>query len=356
MSINRNNYEAFFLDYRENNLTPEQVAELVIFLEQNPDLKEEFESFETIQMVPDKNIRFEVKESLKKNNLIPTDNIGAGNYDTYMVADLEGDLSEEESLELKAFISLNPKTKLEYNIFRSTFLKPEKAIQFKDKEQLKKSGLFVLYRTQLYYTAAIAASITILLGVYFGFVRKPDEQKVIMSVEKQGITPITNDVDTLQIPSMQPDQQKVLNFADQNQNQVKIVKTEITPGTKLYVNFRMASITSSEVRPVQTNDFSFLEIRNNETVLAKALENSPHPDAEQKSFISRFIGGLAGKVIKVGNPRRKSFLEYTIEGYNLMADKNVMLEKEVDKTGKVIAYSLNGENISFSRNKNIVNE
>ena len=66
MTINRNNYEAFFLDYRENNLTPEQVAELLIFLEQYPDLKEEFESFETIQMAPDKNIRFEVKESLKK--------------------------------------------------------------------------------------------------------------------------------------------------------------------------------------------------------------------------------------------------------------------------------------------------
>jgi hypothetical protein len=54
----------------------------------------------------------------------------------------------------------------------------------------------------------------------------------------------------------------------------------------------------------------------------------------------------------VEKPERKSFLEYTIEGYNLMADKNVTLEKEVDESGRVIAYSLDGENLSFFRNRN----
>ena len=42
-NINRNNYEAFLLDYVEQNLTAELVAELMLFLEQNPDLKAELE-------------------------------------------------------------------------------------------------------------------------------------------------------------------------------------------------------------------------------------------------------------------------------------------------------------------------
>ena len=62
--INKNNYEAFFLDYYEGNLTTEQVAELLLFIEQHPEHKEEFESFENISLVPEKN-SFSVKSSLK---------------------------------------------------------------------------------------------------------------------------------------------------------------------------------------------------------------------------------------------------------------------------------------------------
>jgi hypothetical protein len=54
--------------------------------------------------------------------------------------------------------------------------------------------------------------------------------------------------------------------------------------------------------------------------------------------------------------RLKTFVVYTIEGYNLMADKEVSREKEVDENGKVIAYVLNGESILISRNKNLTKE
>lgn len=45
MNINRNNCEAFFLDYYEGNLSEGQVAEMFAFLKANPDLREIFESF-----------------------------------------------------------------------------------------------------------------------------------------------------------------------------------------------------------------------------------------------------------------------------------------------------------------------
>ena len=43
--LSRSNYEIYFLDYYEGNLTESQRRELMSFLEQNPDLKEEFDSF-----------------------------------------------------------------------------------------------------------------------------------------------------------------------------------------------------------------------------------------------------------------------------------------------------------------------
>ena len=46
--INRNNYESYFLDFLEGNITPEDSEQLKFFLEANEDLKEELYSFESI--------------------------------------------------------------------------------------------------------------------------------------------------------------------------------------------------------------------------------------------------------------------------------------------------------------------
>ncbi len=66
MEINKNNYEAFFLDYYDGNLPAEQVAVLLLFVEQHPELKEEFESFENITLEDLPSIGFDNKSSLKK--------------------------------------------------------------------------------------------------------------------------------------------------------------------------------------------------------------------------------------------------------------------------------------------------
>lgn len=352
MSINRNNYEAFFLDYRENNLTPEQVAELLVFLEQNPDLNDEFESFDTIQMVPDKNIRFELKESLKKRALIPTENIDSSNYEEFIVADLEGDLSDNERLELKTFSELNPKSKLEYNVFRSVYLKPDPAILMKDRETLKKTGLFVLYRTQMYYSVAVAASVIILLGVYFGFLKQPDEQKVITSVETQEATPVKKDAKTLPVSPLNTPLHKEDDLLAQHPEQVKVMNSEIEQITRLSVNFRMSVLPGKNIKTVNSNSLAFADFRKDEPLLStEAFDTPSSKTGKQNSFVSRFVTGLAGKVIKTDNLKGKSFLDYTIDGYNLMADKDVTLEKKVDETGKVIAYSVDGENLSFFKNR-----
>jgi hypothetical protein len=354
MSINRNNYEAYFLDYRENNLNPEQVAELLIFLEENPDLKEEFESFEDIVLAPDPNIILSKKESLKKNEFIPTDNISQRNYNDFMIADLEGDLNEDESLELKAFISLNPKTKLEYNFYRSTFLKPDKSIQFFRKDKLKKTGLFVVYKTQAVYALAVAASIIILLGVYFNFPDQPAKREFTNTINKltpksvyTGASVFNADNETQPMQQIEyrftkaPEPLTAGKFESREKNNL--------PEISHLKSMQIASV-SMVGKPEHQN--MELQLRINESSLMAITESATTTETQpQKSFVSRFVSGLAGKVIKTDNLKGKSFLDFTIEGYNLMADKNVTLEKEVDETGRVIAYSVDGQNLSFFRNK-----
>lgn len=353
MDINRNNYEAYFLDYRENNLSAGQVAELMIFLEENPDLKASFEAYENIELEADNSIKFAAKENLKKSHLIPTDNINESNYEEVMVAKLEGDLSDEEKIELKAFMELNPIVKLEYNLYRSTFLTPDPNIFYPNKESLKKKGLFVIYRTQLVYGLSIAASVIILLGVYLGFLKQPQEQSTESRMSN------LNEIKIIQ-HDIRITESTITEISQRNNHSAE--ESAIPGNAKGMTNtenrITLAGMNSQQIKAInipenETGYERFIYSRqtaSDELVAAslEELENNKNQKPE-KSFIRRFITGITKKFIDVEKPQNKSFLEYTIDGYNFMADRDVTVDKELDDNGKVIAYKVNGENISLSR-------
>ena len=358
MNINRKNYEAYFLDYRENNLSTEQVAELMIFLEENPDLKVEFDSFETFTLQPDGNIAYSKKETLKKTTVTSTNNIDSDNYEEKLVANLEGDISEEERKELAAFMELNPRVKLESNLYRSTILQPDLNIAYPNKESLKKKGVFVLYRTQMIYGLSIAASIIILLGFYFGFLNQPTENNRLSDLNK--------------IEIIQPDiffpEISITAIEQKNNFSTKSVSNQTITGTNINEReyFVITGMERQSVEAIYLNSKdqifeSYIESRQTPTNNFEIAGNTDPVIIEgskpRKSFFKRFIAGMTNKLIDVDRPEKKSFLEYTIDGYNFMADKEVAVDKEVDENGNVVAYKVNGENISLGRsNRNGTNE
>ena len=66
MKITRDNYEPFFLDYLEGNLDENKIDQFLDFLEKNPDLKEELQLFEHVNL-PEEHFDFSGKESLYKS-------------------------------------------------------------------------------------------------------------------------------------------------------------------------------------------------------------------------------------------------------------------------------------------------
>lgn len=169
MKIDRLNYEAYFLDFHEGNLSEGLTRELFSFLNNNPDLKEEFESFEMISVVPpDK--KFFDKDSLKK------DTITTSNYNTWFAGYIENDLSSEQKKEVEAFVEKNHSLKTELEIFKQTKLVPDHQILFEDKKQLKHGGKVIVFTPQV-YRLAVAASVVLLLLTYF-FFRNTDMKEV----------------------------------------------------------------------------------------------------------------------------------------------------------------------------------
>jgi len=167
--INELNYAEFFVGEVEGDLTKEQSELLSAFIEKNPFLKKEFDLFLKTKITPDRSIEFTGKESLKKSVIIPFGNINENNYTELFIAASEGDASLALLSDLKEFLALNPGLNKEYNLFKASKITPDTSIIFDRKEQLKHAtGTRKLFSpVKLYYALSIAASIILILAVYF---------------------------------------------------------------------------------------------------------------------------------------------------------------------------------------------
>jgi len=170
-SINEKNYEDFFIADIEGELTKEQKNELTLFIEKNPQLKKELELFHKTKNTPDDSIKFPAKEILKKNEIIPVGSVNDKNYAEYFIAAMENDLKLDQLNDLKVFLNKNPQLLKESNLFGQTRLAVDTAIFFNRKQQLKQPVIpakaFTLKKT--YYPVSIAASVIILIAIYFLF-------------------------------------------------------------------------------------------------------------------------------------------------------------------------------------------
>lgn len=152
--INRNNAEAWFLDYYEGRLSKEGVEELFAFLVLNPDLREVFDSYDAVAFSPDSKVTFDLKDVLKKQ-APPADGISGSNYEEFMVGAVEGTLNANEQQLLDTFLAQHPDKRKELELLRRAILEPEENIVFEGKDALKKSALVTEENFAEYAVAAI---------------------------------------------------------------------------------------------------------------------------------------------------------------------------------------------------------
>ena len=158
--IDITNYEAFWLDYIEGNLSKEDESQLFCFLELNPELKKELD--DDLPILEEESIHFKDKEllyrSFSKNSSLKDKEI-----DGVMIAHVEGLLTEDESTELKAESKKLEWVKKDLKYFEATRLSPDLSIKFNEKSKLKKEGRVIpmVARWSVGAAAAIALMITV---------------------------------------------------------------------------------------------------------------------------------------------------------------------------------------------------
>lgn len=161
MEINKNNYEAILIDYLDGNLNKQEEAMLLLFLENNPAINEEFSLLKESNLsIPEEPVFTFNKETLKK----PV-HINVNDYHHTIISHIEGDLNPKEELQLLHDVAAYPELKKEYDLFAKTKLDPADKLVFQNKESLKRKSARII---PLYFKVASIAAV--LIAIFFLFV------------------------------------------------------------------------------------------------------------------------------------------------------------------------------------------
>ena len=163
MKPNRSNYEIWFTDFLDGNLSEIQVEELKVFLKENPDLKEELNGLTMVTLNPS-DFTFSGKNMLGKS----PESLSEEQFEYLCIASLENDLTPGQKSEMNEIINRDEMKRKSFERIQKLKLKPSQ-VTFKRKSIVKKltAGQKILRWSFAGLTAA--ATIAILISLYLFF-------------------------------------------------------------------------------------------------------------------------------------------------------------------------------------------
>jgi len=462
MKINRDNYEAYFLDYFEGQLSPEMVQEVLLFVELNPDLKNIFTDFEAVTLTGEDDIVFENKAGLKKNQVfatsqindsnyeefligeteglldtnqlsaldefisinpqfendrrlfslahlttdsevvfeakeslkqkaIPVGAITADTYETFFARELEGDLNADEKLQLTGFMEYNPQLEQERRLYKHTILAPDTEIVFGNKNLLRQSVTPV--RRIVYYALSAAASLALIMSVYFLLDRNDIPQNIAqqdnqINATEQTVSPPVTTVPDTQIAFTDSKPKANTSTSDQSSDYTKTNlqtgSNEVVPVNGNEINTEIAATLRQSVEPLQSKsahtvstrqyvDPQFTFIRTSQMYMNDNLEfyynlklaeqiEYASLNTKDKNPAKTIWNAATGKAEDLFALNRKTpdreekknvtlwtFAELGVQTYNTFTSRDVELKLRKDEEGKVVAYGLQGGIMDFEK-------
>jgi hypothetical protein len=131
--IDFTNYEAWLLDYAEGNLSAENTAELLLFLEQHPELKIDVEGLMEFTLPAEEPLKVDFKSSLLKDEADVKEH-----FEHLCLAFYDKSISSEEKNELDFILQQKPHWEMEFKAFGFTYFQSEPEIEYTAKASLKK--------------------------------------------------------------------------------------------------------------------------------------------------------------------------------------------------------------------------
>jgi hypothetical protein len=134
-TINRNNYEEYFLLYTDDELSAAEKRAVEEFVEQHPDLKIELEMLQQ-SVLHAEPVVFHDKDVLLKNS---SQLINETNYQEYFVLYGDDELNNEQKDSVEQFVYRNPAHQVEFELIQKARLQADRHVIFPDKTSLYRS-------------------------------------------------------------------------------------------------------------------------------------------------------------------------------------------------------------------------
>lgn len=281
MEIDNNNYEEYFLLYADKELSESERKEVEVFVQQHPELKEEFEMILMTINVPEEEVSLADKSFLKKNQQKCL--IDKNNYEEIFVLYHDNELTFEEKKEVEAFLRNFPEYFSAFEIIGKAKLTAEIEIFFPQKQSLyrkeKDRKIAPLYILK-YVAAASFAGFAIWFSVSY-FNQSANERSVAIKTTLPADAVSNNsNAATMDIG---PKELKKDDDSEARQNSVNYVKNDLTSGSVAKKNAvkNKATLNTKNTRSMER----FIPIKNNaqkEMIASKALINDiPEPLARK---------------------------------------------------------------------------
>lgn len=250
MQIDRSNYEIWIIDWLDGNLSDHQAEELKMFLDENPDIREEFEELSPFRLKPLQE-SFLNKSVLKKG----ASDLSVSQFEYLCAAYLEDDLTEDQKAELLQIIGNDSEKKRSFGLIRKARLTPQK-VNFAHKKQLiKLTPVQKVVRMSVIGLSA-AATVALIITAWLLIPRNITEKTNISSQNTRSDT-------TNERPQLQINQEK--QIANNIATVTKRTKENTSNKVKGNITYNSPpdTLTNSEDDSLRTNT------RNNEIPVVK---------------------------------------------------------------------------------------
>jgi hypothetical protein len=323
MKITRENYEPFFLDFLEGNLKVDQIDQFLDFLNQNPDLKEELQLFESIN-IPEEQMVFSEKSELYRG--IGDEKSGNENR---IIAYLEGDLKSEDRILFEDELAVNPGLEKEYNLFGKTRLFPDKSVTFTEKHKIhRKTGTTILVN----WMARIAALILILWGINSIF---QSENKPVQDIKNQALAEIR--------PTQTPlvEKEEIVEKSAATLHPKKVETRQRTISNPVITAPKIIPSVPEEILAEKPDT----SVRDNEMMNEIPAKQAP---MELKSEGNELALSTPEKTEKVQTePKVMSLDEFLVDKAKKVSAEGLLSAQRFARAGMDAASELSGERIGF---------
>lgn len=268
MTINRHNYEEFFILYMDNELAADDRRAVEAFVQLHPDLKEELDLLLQYKLEPDTTIVFAGKEELQKiNGETP---VSLSNYEEWMILYTDHELTAAQQLQFEQFMIAHPGLTKEFEQFKQSKLVPEhvtftgKASLYRKEEKMR--------RLPAWWRFAAAAILLLAIGITAVMVINNNSE----GEKKEIVKDATPAVDkTPESPVIVPPAPVKENIAATNDVEIKVAPQQVAPfkGKNMAVN---QPVPQREDKPKETFVVP-VQQKQEEAVVVRKTNDLPAP-------------------------------------------------------------------------------